>query len=183
MIKWMGFNYGIGFHALQSNSYYRYLGVKRSSHGCLRISRETAEELYSTLELGTPILVYDGDKAVEIAFGDSSTAYDFLSYDEIRTSLTERYTSLYEGSYFQKARPRLLIDRTNVKHPGLPVGKGKKIAARQIIKPLSVFVALSSLEPKEPVIIHKEYFTSEELLKRVSLVEPIVLTVYDVLDD
>jgi hypothetical protein len=37
MLYWMGFNGGIGFHALLGNSYYRYLGKKNVSHGCVRL--------------------------------------------------------------------------------------------------------------------------------------------------
>ncbi len=39
MLNWMGFNWGIGFHALQGRGYYRYLGKKKSSHGCVRLTR------------------------------------------------------------------------------------------------------------------------------------------------
>ncbi|MCX8009778.1 MAG: L,D-transpeptidase, partial [Ignavibacteria bacterium] len=35
LLNWMGFNFGIGLHALQSSGYYRYLGKRASSHGCV----------------------------------------------------------------------------------------------------------------------------------------------------
>ena len=45
MLNWMGFNGGIGFHALLGTRYYKYLGKRNVSHGCVRMSREGAKEI------------------------------------------------------------------------------------------------------------------------------------------
>ena len=79
MLNWMGFNWGIGFHALQGRGYYRYLGKRKSSHGCVRISREMAEELYNKIEEGTPVLVHDGYSAVKFAFGIPEGSFTYLN--------------------------------------------------------------------------------------------------------
>ena len=68
MLNWMGFNNGIGFHALLGKSYYKYLGKKNVSHGCVRVSREDAQIIYEKVTKGTPVLIHKGNNAVTIAF-------------------------------------------------------------------------------------------------------------------
>jgi len=54
--KWMAFtpNGGYGIHGLLGNSYYRRLGSP-ASHGCVRLTREGARELYGYVAIGTPV--------------------------------------------------------------------------------------------------------------------------------
>lgn len=140
MLKWMGFNFGIGFHALLGNGYYNFLGVKKSSHGCIRISREDAVALYDKIELGIPVLVHSGNSAVQIAFGDSSRQYAYYSFNMLKEILKKRYEALYTGKYFEEVKHKLLIDRGNVFHSGLPLGDSDKISPYQIYKPWVVKV-------------------------------------------
>ncbi len=69
---WMPFDGGIGFHGLQGRSYYRFLGRRASSHGCVRISNETGSRLFSTSGRGTLVFVHSGTPARVVAFADSS---------------------------------------------------------------------------------------------------------------
>jgi hypothetical protein len=69
---WMGFDGGIGFHGLDSRSYYRHLGRRPSSHGCVRISNETGAKLFGNVRNGTPVYVHAGSPARVIAFADST---------------------------------------------------------------------------------------------------------------
>jgi hypothetical protein len=142
MINWMGFNFGIGFHALAGNSYYKYLGKNKSSHGCLRISREIAKRIYSLINFGTPVLVHNGNNAVHIGFADSSRFYEYTSYDynTLLKILPERFNTIYEGEYFITEKPKLLINLQNVKHTGLPIGDRNRIPRRQLVKPFYLFV-------------------------------------------
>jgi hypothetical protein len=140
MLNWMGFNYGIGFHALLGKGYYRYLGKRKSSHGCLRISRATAEELYSKVELGTPVLVHNDDNAVLVSFIDSAAAFKYYKSDKLIDRLKNRYSSIYKGRYYVDEREPIVIDFTNVSHPGLPIGSRKLIPKRQIVKPEYIYV-------------------------------------------
>jgi hypothetical protein len=66
--NWIGFNVNIGLHGLAGNGYYGTLGVRPSSHGCVRISREDGKELYQNVDFGTPVLVYKNAPAVELSF-------------------------------------------------------------------------------------------------------------------
>lgn len=147
MLNWMGFNYGVGFHALRGKSYYKYLGVKKSSHGCVRISREIAKEIYDTIQIGTPVLVHNGTNVVYIGFADSSDNCNLLSYQELKEILPSRYKTIYDGKFFVIDRPKLLINKDNVNHAGLPIGERNKIPRRQITTPIHLYVE-SSL-PKE----------------------------------
>ncbi|HLG32647.1 MAG TPA: L,D-transpeptidase, partial [Ignavibacteriaceae bacterium] len=141
-----GFNGGIGFHALEGKSYYKYLGKKNVSHGCVRMSREDAEMLYSLLEKGTPILVHKGNAAIKIAFTEENINYDHLSYKELRRSLPERYSVLYNGEYFLKQNQKLLLDEKNVPASGLPVGDANLIPPKQSV--ISPYLWISPETPE-----------------------------------
>jgi len=141
MLNFMTFNWGIGFHALAENSYYKYLGVKKSSHGCVRISRTIARELYQKIKYGTPVIVHKGNPAITIAFAsEKDTDIQYLSNSELKQIVTNRLEELYKGNYFLSYKYKLLIDNENVNHFGLPVGDGNKINKRQILKPDYLFV-------------------------------------------
>ena len=147
MLNWMGFNWGIGFHALQGSGYYRYLGKKKSSHGCVRLTRAMAKELYTKIEEGTPVLVHDGHSAVKVAFCDSSDAYAYLRLSDLKYQLKKRLQELYGGKYFISYNPKLVIGFNNVGHDGLPIGDSRKIMKQQIIPPVWAYISSSTPLP------------------------------------
>src|SRR5579883_2203238 len=55
MYFWVGFNGNIGFHGLDGKGYYRFLGKRPSSHGCVRLAKENAEWMFDNIPLGTPV--------------------------------------------------------------------------------------------------------------------------------
>lgn len=149
MLYWMGFNWGIGFHALYGNSYYKYLGEKPSSHGCVRISREDAKEIYSKIEIGTPVIVHSGNNVVQIAFADSSDEnLKYYSFRELNQILPKRYNQFYNGKYFETYREKLLIDKYNVDHAGLPIGDNSRISKRQLITQYYYFIESVIPDPR-----------------------------------
>lgn len=133
LLYWMGFNYGIGFHGLLGNSYYQYLGVKPTSHGCVRITREDGKEIYDKVSLGIPVLVHNENNAVTVGFGKEDLEYNYYSFNELQLILKERYESLYKGKYFLEVDDKILIDLENVHHPGLSIGNKERISTKQII--------------------------------------------------
>jgi len=145
MLNWMGFNYGVGFHALQSKGYYRFLGKKKSSHGCVRLSRETAQKLYDNIDLGTAVLVHNNDNAVVVSFIDSTANYKYYTSDKLIEKLKKRIDNLYKGCYCVGATEKMVIDFTNVNHPGLPIGNKKLIAKLQVVG--SIYSYISSVTP------------------------------------
>lgn len=161
MLNFMTFNWGIGFHALAGNSYYKYLGVKKSSHGCIRISRQIATELFEKISYGTPVIIHEGNPAVFIAFANQDdNDLKYLPYPELKQALNLRIQKLYRGEYLLSAKPKLLIDQFNVTHSGLPTGDGSKIKRFQIIKPDYLFIVQSMPKEKDFELLHNNLFSS-----------------------
>ncbi len=100
ILNWMGFNGGIGFHALLGTRYYKYLGKKNVSHGCVRMSREDAAEMYSIVEKGTPVLVHSGNSAITIAFGEEGTVYKYYDYKTLHKIMPARFELINSGKLF-----------------------------------------------------------------------------------
>jgi hypothetical protein len=153
MLNWMGFNYGTGLHALKSSGYYRYLGKKRSSHGCIRVSRDVAKMLFDSIEIGTPVLVHKGNSAVAIAFADSVKQFVLYNYKELYKKLLYNFKLMYAGNFLITKKEYISIDNSNIKHDGLPIGNSKNILKRQIIKSPSLFVSSVIPQPKNLMII------------------------------
>jgi hypothetical protein len=86
---WMQFDGGIGFHGLDTRSYYRYLGQRPSSHGCVRISNETGARLFGNVHSGTVVFVHSGSPARILRFADDSVA-DLQSIYDIDIELLKR---------------------------------------------------------------------------------------------
>ncbi|MCX8054799.1 MAG: L,D-transpeptidase [Ignavibacteria bacterium] len=113
---WVGFNGNIGFHGLAGNGYYHHLGVRSSSHGCVRISREDGKDLYEKVRVGTPVMVYKSEPARIFAFADfddyaKSPSAILLNDDaSIRRFLSNRLDYLYQGKAHTKNKTRVFID-------------------------------------------------------------------------
>ncbi|GAB6282259.1 MAG: hypothetical protein STSR0008_10030 [Ignavibacterium sp.] len=133
MLNWMGFNFGIGFHALLGNSYYNNLGKRNSSHGCVRLSREDAVDMYSLISLGTPVLVHQENNAIIVSFADSNDNYIHYSFSELKKILPDRLNSLYAGRYFLNIQDKLVIDKSNIFHSGLNIGDNSLIPKKQLL--------------------------------------------------
>ena len=160
MLNWMGFNYGIGFHALEGKGYYKYLGKKNVSHGCLRISREDAIEIYNHIEKGTPVLVHSGNSAIYIEFGDYKEIYKYYSYKELKEILPNRLKKLYDGEFLITDNPKILVDEENLSHSGLSLGDVSRIPNRQLIKPSTLWFDKSISENEHTEYISGKNFTN-----------------------
>jgi hypothetical protein len=148
MLNWMGFNNGIGFHALLGKSYYKYLGKKNVSHGCVRVSREDAQIVYEKVEKGTPVFVHKGNSAVKIAFTSEGESYNQYSFSETYKLLKQRYQLIYDGDYLISSNEKILIDENNLTHNGLPVGNAELVPAKQNLKPSILWVDRNKPEQK-----------------------------------
>jgi hypothetical protein len=168
MLNWMGFNNGIGFHALLGKSYYKYLGKKNVSHGCVRLSREDAKIVYEKVGKGTPVLVHKGNSAVKIAFTSEGESYNQYSYKETYNLLKERYQKIYDGEYLISSNEKILVDENNIYSSGLPIGNSELIPARQNLKPSTLWVDRSKSEEERLAEIfsgkEKELLTFNPLL-------------------
>ena len=63
MLHWMGLTKdgSYGMHGLEGSSYERRLGSV-ASHGCVRLSRDYAKELYSRVTVGMPVTIVNDPK-------------------------------------------------------------------------------------------------------------------------
>ena len=140
LLHWMNFNNGIGFHALEGKSYYKYLGETNVSHGCVRVSREDAKFVYDEVERGTPVLVHKGNSTITIAFTSEGESYSKYSYSKTYRLLKKRYQLIYDGDYLISSNEKLLVDEKNIYSDGLPIGDSELIPARQNLKPNYLWV-------------------------------------------
>lgn len=164
MLNWMGFNYGIGFHALLGKSYYKYLGNKTSSHGCVRVSREDAKELFDKLTYGSPVIIHKGHTAIQISFAEkNSDNYQYYDNERLLKEINRRMNQLYEGNYFEFAKEKIIIDEKNVSHQGIPIGDFEKIPLRQKLNPEYYFLEIAMPEIKTETIPYN-YFSMEKIL-------------------
>ncbi|MCB0711625.1 MAG: L,D-transpeptidase [Ignavibacteriae bacterium] len=110
--NWIGVYGGVGFHGLDGSGYYGYLGVRPSSHGCMRMSREQIKEMYSIVHVGAPIIVHNGDPARVVAFCDPSDTVDAFVIDTTTARMRglgdERIEALYAGNLFETNEPPLV---------------------------------------------------------------------------
>lgn len=149
MLNWMGFNNGIGFHALLGKSYYKYLGKKNVSHGCVRLSREDAQVVYEKVEKGTPVLVHKGNSAIKIAFTSEGERYNQYNYSKTYKLLKQRYQLIYDGDYLISSNEKILVDEKNIYSSGLPIGNSALIPTKQNLKPSILWVDKNKSEAKK----------------------------------
>lgn len=163
MLHFMTFNWGVGFHALAGKSYYKYLGVKRSSHGCVRVSKEDAKDIYTKVKYGTPVIVHKGNPAVFIGFAEPNDPdLQYLEYSDLKNAVSSRLEKLYKGEFLLRPNVKLLIDNKNVTHAGLPIGDGTKIEKRQILKPDYLFI--DAVTPNNRVFHSSVFLLSKDFI-------------------
>ena len=79
MLNWMAFTAdgSYGLHGLEGSSYERHLG-SIASHGCVRLSRKYAKDLYSRVKVGMPVTIIN-DKDFKLAEYKPISREDALS--------------------------------------------------------------------------------------------------------
>lgn len=146
MLNWMGFNFNIGFHALLGHSYYKYLGKRVSSHGCIRIKKEDSEYLYRIIKIGTPVFIHSGSSARVIAFTNNNEIYHSPDHRNLIKLAKLNLIYLESGMYLHK-RVKLLINRKNLTHSGISIGNEKLIP-----------VQIPSYQTHHPVLVERRLF-------------------------
>lgn len=138
MFYYMPFNMGIGFHSLAGTGYYGNLGVRPSSHGCIRMRTEDAKALFKETEIGTLVLAHRGKTARVIAFAPEGFKNEReYSKDDYMNLLAYNLNSIYEGKYFINPPKRFIIDGSIIPRIGFYVGSTDDIPEKQQI-PLAV---------------------------------------------
>lgn len=134
MFNYMPFNMGIGFHSLAGTGYYGSLGVRPSSHGCIRMRHEDAKALFDECVLGTLVLAHRGNTARVVAFApDRFKNEREYTKDDYMNLLAYNLNSIYEGKYFINQPKRFIIDPSVIPRIGYNVGSTDDIPVKQQI--------------------------------------------------
>jgi L,D-transpeptidase-like protein len=132
MFYYMPFNMGVGFHSLAGTGYYGNLGVRPSSHGCIRMRAEDVKTLFHECEIGTIVLAHRGKTARVVAFAPEGFRNDRgYTKDEYMEMLAYNLNSVYEGKYFISQPKRFIIDPAIIPRIGYNVGSSDDIPAEQ----------------------------------------------------
>jgi hypothetical protein len=122
------FNQGIGFHSLNGTGYYGNLGVRPSSHGCIRMSHKDAEQMYRDAEMGTLVLVhYSGKHARTVGFAPKGYKGREYTQEEQKRMLAENLLNVLNGNYFTAEREFFVVDPKVIPMSGIYVGYDKKL--------------------------------------------------------
>jgi hypothetical protein len=97
MYYWMPYDGGIGIHALAGQAYYWDLGSAATSHGCVRVSRESGEEIFENSPVGTVVYVHSGRPARVLAFADSGMAGLRIVTQSDQSMLRRRLAAVMRG--------------------------------------------------------------------------------------
>lgn len=134
MFYYMPFNMGIGFHSLAGTGYYGNLGVRPSSHGCIRMAAADVKELFKECPVGTLVLVHRGNTARVVAFAPEGFKNDRdYTKDDYMNLLAYNLNSLYLGKYFINPPKRFIIDPAIIPRIGYYIGTTDDIPEKQQI--------------------------------------------------
>lgn len=139
MNYFMPFNMGIGFHGLPGTGYYGFLGVRPSSHGCIRMRNEDVKVLFGQCEIGTLVLSHRGKSARVVAFAPKDFKND-LQYtkEDYLNMLAYNMGAIMEGKYFDRPPKRFILDGSVIPKSGINVITTDDIPEKQAL-PFAVY--------------------------------------------
>lgn len=126
------FNQGIGFHALDGTGYYGNLGVRPSSHGCIRMRHEDARQLYKDSEMGTLVIAHSGESKRTVGFAPKGykQAKEYTK-DEYKEMLAKNLYNVLNGNYFIEERDFFVVDPKSIPAWGVYNGYDAVLPKRQ----------------------------------------------------
>lgn len=131
----MPFNQGIGFHSLNGTGYYGNLGVRPSSHGCIRMRHEDVKKVFKDSPLGTLVLAHNGKTARTVGFAPPEfKTEDSLSKDEEKFLLADNLLNILEGNYFVSDRKFFIVNPKTIPVSGVYIGYDAKLPEKQKTK-------------------------------------------------
>jgi hypothetical protein len=155
MFYFMPFNQGIGFHSLAGTGYYGNLGVRPSSHGCIRMRHEDVKKLFKDCSLGTIVIAHRGYSARTVGFAPSDYKNpEEYTKDEYKKMLAENLANILDGEYYTKERKFFVVDPKVIPVSGVYISYDRKIPDRQkLSKSIYSFKSNNDwLSMREPVI-------------------------------
>lgn len=170
MYHFMPFNQGIGFHSIDGTGYYGHLGVRPSSHGCIRMKHVDAKKLFSDSDYGTLVLASKGYSARAIAFAPEGFKNEReFTKDEYKRMLASNLYYFLNGRYYVEERKKFVVDPKAIPVSGVYSGYDRPFPKKQIIPRSYVahYEQPDRLNVKSNWDILKEEH-SEEFIKLVS---------------
>ena len=133
MYHFMPFNQGIGFHSIDGTGYYGNLGVRPSSHGCIRMKHEDVKKLFSETELGTLVLAHRGSYARIVAFApkDYDPKQQTFTKEEYQRMLAENLYNIINGKYYVSDRKFFVVDPQIIPKSGVYTSYDVKVPEKQ----------------------------------------------------
>lgn len=132
MYHFMTFNQGIGFHSLNGTGYYGNLGVRPSSHGCIRMKHEDARKIFKDCPIGTIVLAHNGKYARTVAFADKNIIIDTnFTKDDYKLMLAENLYDILQGNYYIKERKYFIIDPKVIPVSGIYIAYDREVPKKQ----------------------------------------------------
>jgi hypothetical protein len=143
MFYFMPFNQGIGFHSLNGTGYYGNLGVRPSSHGCIRMRHEDVRKVFRECPIGTLVLAHRGATARVVGFApEDYTDTTEISKDEEKFLLAENLYNVLNGNYFVSERKFFVVNPRYIPVSGVYIAYDAKLPERQKIQK-SYYIFLS----------------------------------------
>ncbi|MBS1493818.1 MAG: L,D-transpeptidase [Bacteroidetes bacterium] len=135
MYHFMPFNQGIGFHSINGTAYYQHLGVRPSSHGCIRMKHEDVKKMFGDVELGTIVLAHRGKFARTVAFAPKDYDVNQQAYtpQEYKQMLAENLYNVLNGKYYVADRKYFVVDPKMIPKSGVYIGYDREIPKKQEI--------------------------------------------------
>ena len=170
MYHFMPFNQGIGFHSIDGTGYYGHLGVRPSSHGCIRMKHEDAKKLFGDCPLGTLVLATKGYSGRTVAFApENFRNTKEYTKDEYKRMLASGLYNLVNGRYYLEEKEMFIVDPKVIPVSGVYTSYDIQIPDKQLI-PRS-YIAFYDKRDKLKIVNYKEILeqdSSEEFIKLVS---------------
>ncbi|MBI5402609.1 MAG: L,D-transpeptidase [Ignavibacteriae bacterium] len=169
MYHFMPFNQGIGFHSLNGTGYYGNLGVRPSSHGCIRMRHDDVKKLFKESPLGTIVLAHRGYSARTIGFApkDFENKEEY-STDDYKKMLAENLANILNGDFYMKERKFFVIDPSIIPRSGVYMGYDRKIPEKQKMnKSTFLFLNNSDLLSMRERVVHVKNDGSDNELDEI----------------
>ncbi len=132
MFFFMPFNQGIGFHSLNGTGYYGNLGVRPSSHGCIRMRHDDVRKVFKESPLGTLVLAHRGSTARIVGFAPKDFENkEELSKDEEKYLIAENLYNILEGNYYISDRRFFVVNPKTIPVSGIYIGYDAKLPEKQ----------------------------------------------------
>lgn len=154
MYHFMPFNQGIGFHSINGTAYYQHLGVRPSSHGCIRMKHEDVKKLFGDVELGTIVLAHKGKYSRTVGFApkDYDASVQDYTPEQYKRMLAENLYNVLNGKYYVSDRKYFVVDPKIIPKQGVYIGYDREVPEKQEVPKPELYIAFNNDKISVPEI-------------------------------